>query len=100
MDKAELARGRNWQKARLVGSVVNTSYLTHTEKEILEQISHLKRILLRNWDFNTKALGLNVVRYNVYVEGKLWKESVPYYMARFYSQNNEESITYKKCKDE
>lgn len=98
MDKVELARGRNWQKARLVSNVVNTSYLTDEEKGLLKRINNLKQIMLRNWDTNSEVLGLSVVRYDVYIDGKLWKERVPYYMAKFYATPKSSSITYKRCK--
>ena len=41
----ERARGRNWQKARVMGSFIHTSSLTEDEKVIAIQINKLREQL-------------------------------------------------------
>lgn len=79
MTKQELARGRNWQKARLTGQVLNNSYFTPDEKDIIKQINNLKQKLLSTWDDNSKKLGLKVERFDltIYtVEGEFFIHNI------------------------
>jgi hypothetical protein len=78
MTKKEMASGRNWQKARILGSVVNTKYLTRNEVLIIRFIAGLKMQLLKNWETNSSRLGLKVIRYNLVVEGKIVKSKLTY----------------------
>lgn len=59
----ELAHKRNWQKAILTGLTIDVSPLTAEEKTIVSQIFFLRKILLENWDDNSKQLGLKVKRW-------------------------------------
>ena len=91
-----LARGRNWQKARLIGSSIDTTFLTEKEKDLVQTISHIKIILLKNWDKGSEDLGLNVQRYNLDINQSLpdeppiyvrWKSNIPYSEVNFLTRN-------------
>lgn len=66
--KQQLAQMRNSAKWRLTGIAFPIHGLTIEEKELIDQIKGLKNRLLeeKNWNRNTKKLGLNVgPRYKV-----------------------------------
>ena len=89
MTKQELARHRKWNKVRLSGMSFDTRVLTEQELALLEKIQNLKDELLQHWDPNSKLLGLKVERYNVYLNGGLYKLNISY----------KESLQYKKWQD-
>lgn len=55
MTQQQMARGRNWQKARVTGWGIDSICITMEEQEIMNQISILRRTLLDNWDRQTEA---------------------------------------------
>ncbi len=59
MTKQELARERNWQKARLMGLTFNRTVLCEAEKLEVEKIKQAVNNILSNWDIGTKLVGLN-----------------------------------------
>ena len=50
MTKQELARERNWQKARLMGLTFNRTVLCEAEKLEVEKIKQAVNNILSNWD--------------------------------------------------
>lgn len=61
MTKQELARIRNWQKARLIGfNITSHIHNCFSEEEKVELLKIKDAIdnLLNNWDLGTKAVGL------------------------------------------
>lgn len=60
MNKQELARKRNWLKARLLGFnlAAYRDVLTDYENTRTNQIRTLINDILKNWDDNSKELGL------------------------------------------
>lgn len=61
--KAQLATRRNMNKARLMGFTLDKSGLTDTEILRIKEIRHTVNLLLRDWDENSKKLGMKVERY-------------------------------------
>lgn len=52
------ARMRNWNKARLKGQfLLNPNLLTYKERWLYNSIRVMVRVLLKDWDNNTKILG-------------------------------------------
>lgn len=49
-------RMRNWQKARIMGFIMNTDVLTSQEIAIYSQMLNLKVKFIDNWDENTELL--------------------------------------------
>lgn len=102
MNKLELARGRNWQKARLTGSVIDKRFLTKAEIEIVNEIGRLKTKLLRSWDFNSEQLGLNVERFDLTVKvvnGEFFKHNITRQEVLMYTHGvNKKDYIIKKCK--
>lgn len=100
MSKSSFARGRNWQKARIIGSGIRTCFLTEEEKEIVKEIATLKQKLLENWDKNSKKLGMKVQRYNLTVHtlaGQFFKHNITKQDVIFYT-NGLEKEDYKIIK--
>lgn len=62
MTKQQLARDRNWIKARFVGTVagINREALQPGELELLNKIIELRDRLIMNWDSNSAAMGLHI----------------------------------------
>jgi len=62
MTKQELARKRNYFKFQLLGMLkpVDLAALTVDEISILEEIAILQKILIKNFDGNSRLRGLNV----------------------------------------
>lgn len=59
-EKQELARSRNWQKARLINYSLDERSLTPLERQIYNNIKILKKNLLDGWDYESMQLGLTV----------------------------------------
>lgn len=57
--KQELARARNWTKARLMGAYVDISVLTPKEIIIMKKIESLRKDILDDWVVQSRLLGLN-----------------------------------------
>lgn len=87
MEKKELARIRNWTKARLISFKFNTKGLTSEEKVEINNIRSSIENLLDAWDDRSRELDLKIVRYDLYVTNAgietLWKRGVPYSTIRF-----------------
>ena len=57
-DLQKFARRRNWQKARITGSNIDTQILSKKEKSIVLRINKLKDLLITNWTTESVKLGL------------------------------------------
>ena len=86
LTKQELARIRNWNKARLIGITINKKGLTTTELALFQNAMTSIHILLSIYDKGYEELGLNSdpPRYNVMINGVLWKENIPYSQTKMY----------------
>jgi hypothetical protein len=60
MNKQELARVRNWTKARISGLGFRRDGLTPYEQELVHQIAGLREKLLERWDERTVEMGLKL----------------------------------------
>lgn len=61
--KAKVATSRNMNKARLTGFILDVNVLTDLEKFKVQKIREHINLLLRDWDENSKNLGMEVKRY-------------------------------------
>lgn len=57
-DKFKLAQKRNWSKYRLMGANFPSEGLTEQECEKINQIKHILKDIMINWDDNSRTLGL------------------------------------------
>jgi len=98
MTKQELARHRNWNKARLSGMSFDTRVFTEQELALLQKIQNLKEELLQHWDFNSKLLDLKVERYNVYLNNTMYKVNISYKEALYCKKysDDEKSVEIRK----
>ena len=80
-EKQKLARRRNWFKLEILGIHFSKYGLTTTEEEdkLIEQISELRNQLIRQFDENSKKLGLKVPEHRCWCgkEGK-YPTTLPY----------------------
>lgn len=60
--KVQVARKRNWLKARIMGSYwyADNETVTQKEKLILREIESLRKLLIENWDNSSRELGMFV----------------------------------------
>lgn len=60
-ERHEIARFRNWNKARIMGMTYNTSGFAPSEIPIMKEIYRLRDELLNKWDERSKnELKMNV----------------------------------------
>jgi hypothetical protein len=65
MDKptrAEIARQRNWLKARITGLIfiVPKECVTEHERNILKAIDEARKILLEQWEYSSRELDMKI----------------------------------------
>ena len=59
--RQEIARIRNWAKARLMGMTFDINAFSKSEVSVIKDIFLLKDVLISNWDKNSvEEMGMNV----------------------------------------
>lgn len=60
--KQNIARMRNWQKARITGIHIDEGFLTQHEKDLYNNILVAREELLKYWDINTRSLNEDILK--------------------------------------
>lgn len=86
--KQELARIRNWNKARLCGITIDRRGLTSTEMAIFENAMNSIRTILKIYDRGYGELGLNSdpPRYDIILNKTLWRQNISYNETKVYRE--------------